>query len=347
MSTIDVLDATGNTVSINTPNADGQATMANSRPVVIASDQSAVPVSGPLTNAQLRASAVPVNQVGVSASGSLAALNAVVELTLNGATGFAIDLRGTFVATVTFQGTIDGTNWFTIFVLPAASAVNIAAVSSATGTGQWWGQAGGLLAVRATATAFTSGSATVVLRAMQAAGVVFNMPSGATTQSVTVGGTLPAIVGQAAHDAVLAGNPVRVAARAVTANYTAVANGDVADIVCTLVGAQILKPFSIPELDWQDARALTTTTAATARAAQAAGIRNYVTGAQFSNSGASAIDVIILDGVTEIWRATVAPNGFVNATFQTPLRGTAATALNVNLSAAGTVRSNVQGFSAP
>jgi hypothetical protein len=38
----------------------GQKTMAASLPVVIASDQSAVPVSGPLTDTQLRASAVPV-----------------------------------------------------------------------------------------------------------------------------------------------------------------------------------------------------------------------------------------------------------------------------------------------
>lgn len=39
----------------------GQATMANSSPVVIASNQSAVPVSGPLTDTQLRASPVPVS----------------------------------------------------------------------------------------------------------------------------------------------------------------------------------------------------------------------------------------------------------------------------------------------
>lgn len=39
----------------------GQKTMAGSTPVVIASDQSGVPVTGPLTDAQLRASAVPVS----------------------------------------------------------------------------------------------------------------------------------------------------------------------------------------------------------------------------------------------------------------------------------------------
>jgi hypothetical protein len=42
---INVKDAAGSTVAIEVPNANGQAAMANSAPVVIASDQSAVPVS--------------------------------------------------------------------------------------------------------------------------------------------------------------------------------------------------------------------------------------------------------------------------------------------------------------
>lgn len=42
-------------------NTLGQKTMANSAPVVLASDQSAIPVTGPLTDAQLRASPVPVS----------------------------------------------------------------------------------------------------------------------------------------------------------------------------------------------------------------------------------------------------------------------------------------------
>lgn len=45
MSTISVKDASGASVPIQAPNANGQAAMAGSRPVVIASDQSAVPVS--------------------------------------------------------------------------------------------------------------------------------------------------------------------------------------------------------------------------------------------------------------------------------------------------------------
>ncbi len=68
MSTIDVKDASGATVPIEKPLVPGQATMATSRPVVIASDQTAVPVSG---------------TVGVT--GVATAANQSSELTLVGA----------------------------------------------------------------------------------------------------------------------------------------------------------------------------------------------------------------------------------------------------------------------
>lgn len=128
-----------------------------------------------------------VNQSGVSASGALAALNASLVLLLDGASGFAVDLRGTFVGTITFQGTIDGTNWFPILALPVSSGVNTAAVSTATAPGAWVGPATGLHRVRAILTAYTSGTVTVTLRAMLASGVVFSMPSGAAAQSFIAG----------------------------------------------------------------------------------------------------------------------------------------------------------------
>lgn len=48
-------------MAYNPVNPNGQATMSNSEPVVIASNQSAIPVVGPLTDTQLRAAAVPVS----------------------------------------------------------------------------------------------------------------------------------------------------------------------------------------------------------------------------------------------------------------------------------------------
>jgi len=71
LTTIDanIVDVSNNTfdTATNTNNIDtktpnlGQALMAGSVPVTIASNQSAVPVSGPLTDTQLRATAIPVS----------------------------------------------------------------------------------------------------------------------------------------------------------------------------------------------------------------------------------------------------------------------------------------------
>jgi hypothetical protein len=180
-------ETTLSSINTKTP-ALGSAVSASSSPVVIASDQATV----------------PVNQAGVTATGSLGALNATQALSLNGASGWAIDVRGTFVGTITFQGTIDGTNWFSISMLPAGGGVNVAAVTTTTAVGAWTGSANGMQQVRATFSAFTSGSATIVLRAMQAVGVVQNYPTGQTTQPVS--GTVTATVANATVTSVTSGN---------------------------------------------------------------------------------------------------------------------------------------------
>lgn len=153
--------------------------------------------------------------------------------------------------------------------------------------------------------------------------------------------------GQAAHDAAITGSPHRTAGRAVTANYTAVATGDVADYITTTVGAQVMKPYAIPEAAFNASLSLTTTTAAAIAAAGGAGIKRHLTAVQAINTGASAVDLIILDGATERWRLNLPVNIPVAFAFPTELLTTANTALNANLSAAGTVRANFQGYTAP
>lgn len=75
------------------PAALGQGTMAQSLTVAIASNQSAVAVSGPVTDAQLRASAVPVSASGLplpsgaSTETTLAAVSGKLPATLGQKTG--------------------------------------------------------------------------------------------------------------------------------------------------------------------------------------------------------------------------------------------------------------------
>lgn len=182
---------------------------------------------------------------------------------------------------------------------------------------------------------------------------------GTPAVTVTSGAiTATGIAGAAAHDAAISGNPVRIAGRALTANYTAVATGDVADLVTTTVGAIIQKPFSIPDADWSYAAAsggiVNTTTAVTVRAAQAAGIRNYVTSMQvYAPILGAATELAIRDGAggTVLWRG-YSPTAGIDQTiqFENPLRGTAATLLEVvtlTATVTGGVYFNLQGYSAP
>lgn len=169
-------------------------------------------------------------------------------------------------------------------------------------------------------------------------------------QQVTVSGN-PAVVGNVAHDTAQSGNPVRTAGVGRTTNYTAVADNDVANFVTTVVGAQIEKPYSIPELDWQVApAAIAVTTDQVMKAAGAAGIRNYMTAINMKNVGATATEVVVKDGATVIWRNYLPANMVTADTFNfpTPLRGTAATAMNfAALTAGANIYMSAQGYQAP
>jgi hypothetical protein len=163
----------------------------------------------------------------------------------------------------------------------------------------------------------------------------------ATVASTTITG------GQAAHDAAIAGNPMRAGGRAVTANYAAVATGDTADYISTLVGAQIVKPYAIPEAEWSYTGALTTTSDVAAQTAAGAGLKRFPTWIQATNTGAAAVDVLLRDGTTTRLQITIPAGQSVDSALPTSIPLTANTALNVALSAVGTVRVNLLGYTAP
>ena len=162
-----------------------------------------------------------------------------------------------------------------------------------------------------------------------------------------VAGTV-AVGGNIAHSAARTANPVTAGGQVTTTLDTTLTQGDVSYLMMTTAGQLIQKPFGSAENDWTFTTSLTTTTtAAAAKAAGAASIRNYVTGVQYQNTSATATTVLIQDGATTIWQSQ-APASMTtpaNVTFQTPLKGTAATAMNYNFGTAGaTILINVQGY---
>lgn len=157
-----------------------------------------------------------------------------------------------------------------------------------------------------------------------------------------------AVNGNVGHNSATGTNPVSIGARARNVNPSAAsASGNLYELMATMLGALVVRPHCLPEATWDNSLALTSTTAAAAKAAGAAGIRNYVTAIQAINTGASAVDISILDGATVKWTMTLQPNAPFACEFPTPFLTTVATALNLNLSATGTVRANIQGYQAP
>lgn len=163
------------------------------------------------------------------------------------------------------------------------------------------------------------------------------------------------VTGPTAHDAAATGNPVRIGAKARTANVTAVTNGDAVDLTATTTGSLTVSMNTIPE-EWnQDAvssdSGITTSGETNIKGAAAAGIRRYVTSFQLSNASATATLVKIRDGSggTVLWKiklpANMSPTNFM---LGSPLKSSAATALVLEVVTAGAeVHMSAQGFNAP
>lgn len=180
--------------------------------------------------------------------------------------------------------------------------------------------------------------------------------AGTMTLAVSTAGENPTFAssqGTAAVGSTPTGSPLRTALVAQTATPTSRSNNQLVDPAATSYGVGIVKEYSIPELDWQYASAVTgiaTAADTAAKAAGGAGVRNYVTGVQLQNNSATATEFQIKDGAaTVLWRTVLAANSApISVQFLTPLRGTAATALNVQaVTAASVVIACLQGYAAP
>lgn len=254
----------------------------------------------------------------------------------------------------TFEGSLDSTdgangNWFAIqAVRTNANTIETATgVLAATPVYAWELSVNGLNWFRVRATAHTSGTATYYIQRGTYATEPIPAAQASATQAVSLA-ALPVIVGQGAESAAAAGNAVRVGARVRTAHDTTLAALDASDHTATSAGQLLVKPGGLTESAWNASLALTTTVAAALAAAGGAGLKRHITGLQAINTGAAVVDLIILDGATERWRLPLPINVPVDFGFEaTHLIATANTALNVNLSVAGTVRVNAQGYTAP
>ena len=124
------------------------------------------------------ASGLVVSGVDTTATGSITAISQNVALALNGKSGVAIQITGTWVGTLQFEGTVDGTNWVTANGVFAGSSTPGPTITT---NGIVRVTPSGLAQFRITSTAWTSGTAVITIRASDATGGTF------LNQSLTAG----------------------------------------------------------------------------------------------------------------------------------------------------------------
>ncbi|UOF82171.1 hypothetical protein [Caudoviricetes sp.] len=99
-----------------------------------------------------------ISSSGVT-SGSLTATNQTVTVNATADEQVGVQVTGTFVGGVTFEATIDGTNWVAVGLHPAANAYGggAAVATTATAAGLWRGQVIPFLQFRVRCHSYTSG----------------------------------------------------------------------------------------------------------------------------------------------------------------------------------------------
>lgn len=130
----------------------GQNTMANSIPVTLSSDQSSLPRFQDSTS-----------------GGTISVLNGAINLVPNGESTATIQITGTWVGTLTLQGTNDGTNYNTV---TGSTVPSGALVTAITANGNWRSNISAYSNFRIIATAWTSGTATVTIFGSSGLGIL-------------------------------------------------------------------------------------------------------------------------------------------------------------------------------
>jgi hypothetical protein len=266
--------------------------------------------------------------------------------------------------TFSFEGSNDNVNFQSILVYVHSSAtgspISAAITATTSAIGYIFPVNFRYIRLRI-ATAITGGSIQAFSKFMQTpfAPAVNQIANSSATnlQTTVASGTITSVTtlanGQTAHSSASTGSPVRVGGRVNTTLDTTLIQGDACDAFMTTAGQQVQKPFGTAENDWQYAAVAGGITASTAdvviKTAGAASIRNYITSISITSEPlVTATEIVIKEGATVIWRHKIPTTGMplTHIEFPTPLKGAAATALNVAVltSNVGAVYFNAQGY---
>ena len=178
-------------------------------------------------------------------------------------------------------------------------------------------------------------------------------------QAIAVAGALPisglqsvagtvTVNGPVAEDAIASPGASGFPALGVRAPATPVAAtsgaGDWGNIQIDAEGRIVTAGWGDSSLQIQSLTALTSTSDVALAASAGAGVRNFVTDLIIENTAAAEVRVLLRDGTTNMATFTVPAKSTLVVALHTPLRGSAATVVNAQLGAAGTVSVTLIGF---
>jgi hypothetical protein len=113
-------------------------------------------------NAAISGSFTPALTSDRTSTGTITAVNQTVVLNTQGTGTTQFNITGSWVGTILFEVSVDGTNWVAAKVLPRYPT-GLPEVSSTTANGQWAIATGGLNSFRVRGNPWTSGTATIWL----------------------------------------------------------------------------------------------------------------------------------------------------------------------------------------
>ena len=339
-------------MAYNPVNPNGQTSSANSAPVVIANDQSAVPVtlSGSTSqtkitdgtnvvnvlksdgtaagqNAQLVAPAY--KEVGSLTAGALSA-DLVPSTDVSGYSTFALQIAGTFSGTLTLQGSNDNTNFVSVYGTWPNNSQPVSTVPSA---GIVVGSCN-FRYFRVRMTAYTSGTATgtLELKTVPFAPTNMNIYGGVTAYNTTTS-AIPATA-------------IPAGFKALSADQTATTTTYNTQGITDLVGKQIVMPYSINQ-QFVKGSASATGTTSTSLITAVASNSIYLTSVQVMNTGTVTSQILLQDGNggTTLAYAQAPAGGGSNITFPVPIKNTSGNAWYFAAgSASSTIYVSAQGY---
>ena len=228
--------------------------------------------------------------------------------------------------------------------------VNLGANNDVTVTGSVTANAGTNLNTSALATESTLSTLSGKVTACNTGAVVIS--SGTVT--LAAGTNTNEVVGDVAHDAVAAGNPVMIAAIAQDNDDTAPPNrvsaeGDAVRLASDRSGAVYVRPHG-PQVWSYHLNTSTAQTDATVHAAPGAGLSLYLGTITFSSGAATAINLLVEEGTTTAvlgpyYLEAIAGRGMA-VQFNPPKKITANTSLTITTSASIAHSVDITGFTA-